>query len=68
MDQCTDVVLFREEGSPFSDSFGQQGRNTGVWWPLGGIDNIVATVPHRLYGLGDDVGVGKDAQATRRRS
>lgn len=68
MDQCTDIVVLRQEDPPFRGSFNQQRCVTGIRRPFAHIEHIVTNSPHRTHGLCNDVGVGKDAHTIRRRS
>ncbi len=67
MDQGADVVVLRHKYPPFAGSFGKQSRVAWVSRSFACIGNVVTGGSHRAHSLRDDVGIGEEAHAIRRR-
>lgn len=66
MDQCADIMVLRQEGSPFGYRLSQQGFIAGISHSLAAIDDIVAGIAHSADGLRHNAGIRKHAHAIRR--
>jgi hypothetical protein len=68
MNQGAHVMILGQEDAPFGGGFRQQRLIAWVRRSFAGIEDIVTGVAKRAHRLRDDVRIGEDVHAIRRRS